>query len=257
MWLYDPSTTENCNENENNAILLFKLAVLITIKTIRNKKKRADKESIFDYLTKSLATNIEIELLKHVLTTLIENNIVINKETSTGLSSFRIADDSLDRQKDVNNLIENNKEELNLDFNKNSPLPNYNNDTPCSHHVVSRPKKAKHELNLEARFTALKNYMECEISSLDSKFQFVCGKLKTINIPEYETMNTLQNRIDFLQNEVASKDVVIKMSRCYSPDKEKITSINITDDSFIPFNNSKQTKLWPKREKQKAKQGKN
>ena len=31
-------TTENCNENENDAILLFKLTVLSAIKTIRNKK---------------------------------------------------------------------------------------------------------------------------------------------------------------------------------------------------------------------------
>ena len=113
------STTENCNENENGAILLFQPAVLSAIKTIR-KKKRADKDSIFDYLTKSLASNIEIELLEHVLTTLIENNLVINKKTPTGLSSFRIADDSLNSQNEVNNLTENNQEELNLDFNENS-----------------------------------------------------------------------------------------------------------------------------------------
>ena len=89
------STTENCNENENDAILLFKPAVLSAIKTIRNKKKRADKESIFDYLTKSLASNIEMELLEHVLTTLMENNLVINKKTPTGLSSFRVVNDSV------------------------------------------------------------------------------------------------------------------------------------------------------------------
>ena len=51
-----------------------------------------------------------MELLEHVLTTLIENNIVINKKTPTELSSFRIANDSLDRQNEVNNLIENNQE---------------------------------------------------------------------------------------------------------------------------------------------------
>ena len=53
------SSTENCNENENDAILLFKPSVLSAIKTIKNKKTHADKESIFDYLTKSLASNIE------------------------------------------------------------------------------------------------------------------------------------------------------------------------------------------------------
>ena len=76
-------------------------------------------------------------------------------------------------------------------------MPNYNIDTPYSHQVVSRPKKAKDELRLEARFTTLKNYTECELFSRDSKFQFVCDKLKTINIPEFETMATLQKRIDF------------------------------------------------------------
>ena len=186
------STTENCKENENDAMLLFKPAVLSAIKTIRNKKYRADKESVFDFLTKSLASNIEMELLKHVLTTLIQNNIVIDKKAPTGLSSFSIGDDSLDRQNEVNSLIGNNQAELNLDFNENSPLPNYNIDTPYSHQVVSRPKKAKNELNLETRFTTLRNYIECEISSLDSKFQFVCDKLKTINIPEYEIMKTLK-----------------------------------------------------------------
>ena len=62
----------------------------------------------------------------------------------------------------------------------------------------SRLKKAKDELNLEARFTALKNYIECEISSQDSKFQFACDKLKTVNTPEYEIMTTLEKRINFL-----------------------------------------------------------
>ena len=154
------STTENCNENENDAILLFKPVVLSAIKTMRNKEKRTDKESIFDYLTKFLASNIEMELLEHALTTLIENNIVISKKSPTELSFFRIIDDLLESLNEVNNLTENNQDELNLDFNENSPLPSYSIDTPYSHKVVNRPKKAKGELNLEAGFTALKNYIE-------------------------------------------------------------------------------------------------
>ena len=114
------STIETCNGNDNDAILLFKPAVLSAIKTIRNKEKRTDKESVFHYLTKSLASNIEMELLEHALTTLIENNLVINKKSRTGLSSSRIIGDSLDSQNEVNNLTENNQDELNLDFNENS-----------------------------------------------------------------------------------------------------------------------------------------
>ena len=169
-------TTENCYEIENDAIHLFKPTVLNAIKTMRNKKRRADKESIFDYLTKSLASNIGIELLGYLLTTLFKNNLVINKKTPTGLSSFCIVNDSLDSQNEVNNLTENNQDEPNLNFTEKSPLPNYNIGTSYSHQIVSRPKKAKDELNLKARFTALKNYVECGISSPDSKFQLVCDK---------------------------------------------------------------------------------
>ena len=51
-----------------------------------------------------------MELLEHVLRTLIKNNLVINKETPTRLSSFRKVDDSLDNQSEVKNLTENNQE---------------------------------------------------------------------------------------------------------------------------------------------------
>ena len=79
-----------------------------------------------------------------------------------------------------------------------------------------------------------------------------------MNIPKYETMKTLQKRIDFLQNEGASKDAIIKMllkmqignvdsgNNCTSQDKDKITSINITDDSFISVNNSKHKIVYRK-----------
>ena len=81
------------------------------------------------------------------------------------------------------------------------------------------------------------------------------------NIPEYETMKTLQNRIDFLQKEAVLKDAIIKMllevqtgnldsgTNCTPPDKDKITSINITDDSFIPVNNSKHKRNYDQNEK--------
>ena len=50
-----------------------------------------------------------MELLELVLTTFIENNLVINKKTQSALSSFRIVDDSLDIKNEVNNLTENNQ----------------------------------------------------------------------------------------------------------------------------------------------------
>ena len=64
-------------------------------------------------------------------------------------------------------------------------------------------------------------------------------------------MTTLQQMIDFLQNEVASKKAIIQMllemqtgildsdTNCTSQDKDKIASIKITDDLSVLVNNSK------------------
>ena len=64
-------------------------------------------------------------------------------------------------------------------------------------------------------------------------------------------MARLQKRSDILQNEVASKDAIIKMltemqtgildsgTNYNSQDKDNMSSINITDNSFIPANKLK------------------
>ena len=249
MTIWRASIAQNDNKNKNNVTFLFKSAVLNAVKTIRDKKKRADKGFIFDYLTKSLVSNLKMEL-KNVLAALVDNNRVIDKKTPTGLRSFHIVNDLSDRQNEINNLIENNHGDSNLDFNKNCPLLHYNIDTPYSQQVVSRPEGAKGELKLEARFSTLKNYIECEISSLNSKFHSDYDKSKTANTQEYEEMVTFRKSIDFLQNEVASKDAIDKTliemqtgildssANCGFQNKDNMPSINITDNSFIQVNNS-------------------
>ena len=115
---------------------------------------------------------------------------MINKKTPTGLSFFRIVGDSLDSRNEVKNLTGNNHDDLNLNFNENYSLLHYNIDTPYSHQVVSRPNKAAGELKLEGRFTASLKYIEHDISSPNYKFQHVCDKLKTVNIPKYKALTT-------------------------------------------------------------------
>ena len=74
-------------------------------------------------------------------------------------------------------------------------------------------------------------------------------------------MATLQKKTDFLQNEVASKDAIIKIllemqtgildsgTDCTSQDNVKITSMNITEDSFVPVNNSKHKQNYDQNKK--------
>ena len=70
--------------------------------------------------------------------------------------------------------------------------------------------KPKTKLKLESRFTALKSYVECEISSLNSQFQSVCDKFKNWLYPNvWKDCDTSENNY-FLQNEVALKDAIIK-----------------------------------------------
>ena len=77
-------------------------------------------------------------------------------------------------------------------------------------------------------------------------------------------MTTLQKKIDFLQNEVASKDAIIKIllemqtgilglgTDCTSQDRVKITSINITEDSFFPVSNSKHKQNYDQNKKKRG-----
>ena len=41
-------------------------------------------------------------------------------------------------------------------------------------------------------------------------------------------------------------------TNCTSPDKDKITSVNITDDSFIPVNNSKHKRNYDENKKNRG-----
>ena len=159
MTVWRASIAKHDNKNKNNVIFLCKSAVLNAVKTIGDKKKRDDKGFIFDYLTKSLVSNLEMGLLKHVLAALIDNNCVVDKKTRTGLRSFH--DDLSDRQNEINNLIDNNHDDSNLDFTILTIFLHYNIDTCYSDQVVSRPEGAKGELKLEARFSTLKNIIEC------------------------------------------------------------------------------------------------
>ena len=84
---------------------------------------------------------------------------------------------------------------------------------------------------------------------------------KNYQHPEYEAMTTLQKKIDFLQNEVATKNAIIKMlvemqtgiwdrgTSCTSQDKDNITSVNITDNSFISVNNLKHKQNYDQKKK--------
>ena len=76
------------DNDSNDIFLLFKLKILNAIKFISNRKKCADLEAIFDYLSKTEASNADKELVENLLSQLVNYKVIINKKIHTGLYSF-------------------------------------------------------------------------------------------------------------------------------------------------------------------------
>ena len=83
------SNTEN--SQDDHITTLFKDKILKAIIEIRtNSKKRPDLNSIYNYVIKSEASNVDIDFIESVMVELINDNKITNKKTVTGLDSFYI-----------------------------------------------------------------------------------------------------------------------------------------------------------------------
>ena len=71
---------------------LFELKILNVIDQIKQKKKRPDVNTIYEYLSKTEASNADKQLIETILGNLIETNIIVNKKTPKGLVSFHFTD---------------------------------------------------------------------------------------------------------------------------------------------------------------------
>ena len=87
--------------------------------------------------------------------------------------------------------------------------------TPCPDNVMTNdtnnPAPRNNVWKYEAKLSALKNYVQCELSTLHNKIgRFMETFNKTISNFETKPYEILQNNIDFLQNEFRSTDEIIK-----------------------------------------------
>ena len=84
-------TAFNRSDNDiNDTFLLFKPKILNAINFTRDRKKRADLETIFYHLTKTEASNAEKELVENLLSQPVNCRLIINKKTHPRLDSFRL-----------------------------------------------------------------------------------------------------------------------------------------------------------------------
>ena len=76
--------------NANINIPHFKPKILEAIDHLKSMShKRSDVDSVFDFITRSTASNITKEALADIITDLVKQNIIINKKSVNGCDSFR------------------------------------------------------------------------------------------------------------------------------------------------------------------------
>ena len=79
-----PEMESSIKENSNNLDNGMKIMILDSIDKLWGKKKRPDTDSIFDFLSKTVATNIDKDTLIDSISQLITQKVLVNKKTPNG-----------------------------------------------------------------------------------------------------------------------------------------------------------------------------
>ena len=169
------------------------------------------------------ASNIDKVSIELILNELVKEDVVVNKKTSLGDSFRRINTppnlvNSLHTDSCPNN-------ELAITESVNRAESTADNNTPSTHADIQTPlttndnisSLTKHSdkafMNIETKFSALKGYIDCEISILNSKVDHFIESLKeTTKMEKRESsrIEILQENIHFLQKELLAKNDLIK-----------------------------------------------
>ena len=170
------------------------------------------------------ASNIDKVSIELILNELVKENVLVHKKTSLG--------DSFHRTNTPQNLViflhsdSCSSNELTITESVNSEESTADNNTPSTHADIQTSlttndnlsSLTKHSdkafMNMEAKFSALKGYIECEISILNSKVDLFFESLKEtitkIEKRESNNIEILQENIRFLQKELLANNDLIK-----------------------------------------------
>ena len=72
----------------DETLSLFKPKILNAIDQIKQKKKRPDLNTIYEYLSKTEASNTDKQLIETILGNLVETNIIVNRKIPKGFDLF-------------------------------------------------------------------------------------------------------------------------------------------------------------------------
>ena len=86
-----PETESSIQENIDNLGNGIKTMILDSVGRLQGKKKRPDIDSIFDFLSKTVATNIDKDALADSISQLITLKVLVNKKTPNDYDSLHLS----------------------------------------------------------------------------------------------------------------------------------------------------------------------
>ena len=104
------------SNSENTTITEYEPKIITAIKEIRNKKERPGIDAIFDYISRSEASNIDIRTIDSFIQNLLKKNALTNKKTPHRIDSFYIL---------AQTLIKQNENEQNQLFTEDTKFENF------------------------------------------------------------------------------------------------------------------------------------
>ena len=196
--------TESIADINEPSVDVLETSILNAITHINKNQKRADIDAIFEYISKSIASNITRELLNASLTNLIDNKVLYNKKTPKR-DSFKITE----KQDETSDNPKNDNTSLDITPNK-CDVPNSSNQDSNS---ISHKDNYSNDLKIIDDKIAVNNF---QINNLK---QLVDKELNTIthflnSMPSKTNNNIvsdLKDEINFLKNELASKNKIIEI----------------------------------------------
>ena len=172
--------------------------IIDSIKEIRDKRRRPDKESIFHHITSLVATNISKEYIEHIIDNLLHSNIIINKKTRANNDSYHL--------------------NVNIDKtpceSQSKIIHDYNicdNDATTDETYTESKISLQYE-KLQAEFIDMKRVFSKEIADLKErvKNQALKSNSAKVNLNQSCKGDKVESEILYLRDENKNKNIIIK-----------------------------------------------
>ena len=184
-----PETESSSKENSNNLDNGIKTKILDSIDKLRGKSKRLDINSIFDFLFKTVAANIDKDTLTDSISQLITEKVIVNKKTPNGYYSLYLSNFDQREIEHTPGTKSDKKDDdsvqtLTPNTPKETPSFPIQSETPLSQNVKAIPKPSAQQetLTFEQLDMLLTRHLEKRLTVIQEKFQSYLKSVKQLHI---------------------------------------------------------------------------